>query len=129
MEQQLGISERTVSKVMQELKDLLLVEEKKQGLNKPNKIYHLSPVIGDDESHTPYIDPVPDYSGKRLYNPDSEDEYTGYNTELEIATPTENQSLHSQTHKICASEPSNFTAQEPQNLSPSYNNGKFDRVK
>jgi len=32
MEQQLGISERTVSKVMQELKDLSLVEEKKQGL-------------------------------------------------------------------------------------------------
>jgi CRP-like cAMP-binding protein len=33
MENQLGLSERTVSKVMQELKDFLLVEEKQQGMN------------------------------------------------------------------------------------------------
>jgi len=71
MEQQLGISERTVTKVMQELKDLSLVEEKQQGLNKPNKIYLLSPVISDNENPDPYVDPTPDY------NTDLEDEYTG----------------------------------------------------
>ena len=94
MEQQLGISERTVTKVMQELKDLSLVEEKKQGLNKPNKIYLLSPIIGDDETPDPYIDPAPDY------NPDTEQ---GYNLEPEVTTSTETQSLHCQTLNICTS--------------------------
>jgi len=61
MEAQTGLSKVTVLKVMQELKDLLLVEEKKQGLNKPNKIYLLSPVIGNDENPEPYLDPTPDY--------------------------------------------------------------------
>ena len=121
MEQQLGISERTVSKVMQELKDLSLVEEKKQGLNKPNKIYLLSPVIGDDENPDPYIDPAPDY------DPDIEDEYTSYNPEPEVTTPTEMQSLHCQTLKICTSEPANFTAQEPQIISPNYNNYNYNK--
>ena len=55
MEAQLGISERTVSKVMQELKDLALVEEKKQGLNKPNKIYLLIPVIDDGETASVFL--------------------------------------------------------------------------
>ena len=112
MEQQLGISERTVSKVMQELKDLLLVEEKKQGLNKPNKIYLLSPVIGDDENPDPYVDPAPDY------NPDLEHETT---------TPTETQPLHSQTLNIFTSEPANSTAHKPQNLSPNYNNYNYNK--
>jgi len=120
MEQQLGISERTVTKVMQELKDLSLVEEKKQGLNKPNKIYLLSPIISDDENPDPYVEPTPDY------DPDLEDEYTSYNHDHEITTPTETQSLHCQTLSICTSEPANFTAQEPQNLSPNYNNYNYN---
>jgi len=109
MEQQLGISERTVTKVMQELKDLSLVEEKKQGLNKPNKIYLLSPVISDGE------------------NPDSEDEYTGYNHDHEIITPMETQHLHCQPLNSCTSEPANFTAHKPQNLSPNYNNYNYTK--
>jgi len=113
MEQQLGISERTVSKVMQELKDLFLVEEKKQGLNKPNKIYLLSPIIGDDENLNHYVDPTPDYN--------LEDGYTGYATDPELILPTEAQNLHFQTRKNYASEPADFTVQEPQNLSPNDN--------
>jgi len=116
MEQQLGISERTVTKVMQELKDLSLVEEKKQGLNKPNKIYLLSPIISDDENPDPYVDPAP------------EDEYTGYNSDPEITTPTETQHLHCQTLNICTSEPANFTAQEPQYLSPNYNDFSYNKL-
>jgi hypothetical protein len=53
MEAQLGLSERTIAKVVQELKDFFLVEEKQQGLNKPNKIYLLSPIIGNDENPAP----------------------------------------------------------------------------
>ena len=121
MEQQLGISERTVTKVMQELKDLSLVEEKKQGLNKPNKIYLLSPVIGDGEKPAPYVDPAPDY------NPDLEDGYTGYNHDQETTTPTETQPLHSQALNICTSEPVKFTAHKPQNLSPNYNNYNYNK--
>ena len=115
MEQQLGISERTVSKVMQELKDLSLVEEKKQGLNKPNKIYLLSPIVGNDESPDPYVDPAP------------ENEYTGHNPETEIVTPTETQHLHCQPLNICTSEPANFTPHKPQNLSPNYNNYNYNQ--
>ena len=113
MEAQLGISERTVSKVMQELKDLFLVEEKKQGLNKPNKIYLLSPIIGDDENFDHYVDPAPDYNPEAEYN---------YIPEPEITSPSEAQHLHFQTRKNYASEPVNSTGQEPQELSPSNNN-------
>ena len=60
METQLGVSERTVTKIVQELKDFSLVEETKQGLNKPNKIYVLSPTIGNGTDPTPYLDPDPD---------------------------------------------------------------------
>jgi len=114
MEQQLGISERTVSKVMQELKDLLLVEEKKQGLNKPNKIFLLSPVVSDNENPDPYVDPAPEYNPDAKQDYISEGGYTGYNPEPEITAPAETQHLHCQTLKICTSEPANFTAQEPQ---------------
>ena len=69
MENQIGLSKVTVLKVMQELKDAFLVEEKKQGLNKPNKIYLLSPVVGNDESPDQYLDPAPDY------DPDKPHEY------------------------------------------------------
>jgi len=113
MEYQLGVSERTVSKVMQELKDLLLVEEKKQGLNKPNKIYLLSTIVGDDEDFNQYVDPAPDY------NPETE---YGYIPNPEIVSPTEAQHLHFQNRKNYASEPVNSTGQEPQNLSPNDNN-------
>ena len=44
MEAQLGVSDKTVGKAVQELKNLFLVEEKQQGMNKPNKIYLLSPL-------------------------------------------------------------------------------------
>jgi hypothetical protein len=62
MESQTGLSKVTVLKVMQELKDFQLVEERKQGFNKPNKIYLLSPIIGNDENPDPYLDPAPDYN-------------------------------------------------------------------
>lgn len=63
MERQLGLSERTVLKVMQELKALSLVGETHQGLNIPNKIYLLSPVIGDNENAAPYLDTETDNGG------------------------------------------------------------------
>ena len=128
MEQQLGISERTVTKVMQELKDLSLVEEKKQGLNKPNKIYLLSPVIGDGENPDPYVEPTPDYNPDTEHGYTSEGGYMGYNHDHEITTPTETQHLHCQPLNICTSEPANITAQEPQNLSPNYNNFSYNKL-
>jgi len=105
MEAQLGLSERTVSKVMQELKDLLLVEEKQQGLNKPNKIYLLSPIVGNDENADAYLDPDDDYA-----------------PEAEIITGSDTQDLRPWTRKSYASEPAesvivepvNSTAQDPQ---------------
>ena len=122
MEAQLGVSERTVSKVMQELKDLALVEEKKQGLNKPNKIYLLSPVVDDNENPAPYVGTDPDYNPD--YNP--EDAYENwhsesYDTEPEIIASPDTQNLHHQTRNIYASEPVNSTVQDPQNLSPNDN--------
>jgi len=126
MEQQLGISERTVTKVMQELKDLSLVEEKKQGLNKPNKIYLLSPVIGDGEHPDPYVDPIPDYNPDTEQGYTSEGEYMGYNHDHEITALTETQHLHCQPLNICTSEPANITAQKPQILSPNYNNYNYN---
>jgi len=55
MEKQLGLSKMTVLKVMRELKNHSLVKETKQGLNRPNKIYLLSPVIADSENPAPYL--------------------------------------------------------------------------
>ena len=56
MQKILGLSKMTVTKVMRELANLSLVEEKRQGLNKPNMIYILQPVIGDNEAAEPYLD-------------------------------------------------------------------------
>ena len=98
MEQQLGISERTVSKVMQELKGLFLVEEKKQGLNKPSKIYLLSPIVSDGENREQHIDHAFDY-----------------NPEYEYCDISENVDIG------CSLEPAIFAGQEPQNLSLNHN--------
>ena len=57
MEQQLGLSERTISKVMSELKAFCLVEEKKQGMGRANKIHILYPVIANNENPLPYLEP------------------------------------------------------------------------
>ena len=57
MEFQLGLSKMTVLKVTRELKGHLLVKETKQGLNRPNKIYLLSPVIASTESQSSYLSP------------------------------------------------------------------------
>ena len=111
MENQLGLSERTVSKVMQELKDLHLVEEKKQGMNRPNKIYLLSPVIDNNENPTPYLEPNPDY------NPEIGAE-NDYSTEPKITTPSEAQNLRSQTRNNYAPKPVIITPPNPQKLLP-----------
>ena len=113
MESQLGLSERTVSKVMQELKDLSLVEEKKQGLNKPNKIYLLSPIIGNDESPDPYLDPVPE----------TEDDCSPESLQI-----PETQNLHPQTRKNYASGPVNSAVPDPQNLRPNHNKFNNNQV-
>ena len=122
METQLGLSERTVSKVMQELKDFLLVEEKQQGMNKPNKIYLLSPIIGNDETPDPYLEPEGEY------NPEKWQEY-GCEPELVITADSDTQDLRSLTRNNYGSEPVenavpepvNITGQDPQNLRPNYN--------
>ena len=114
MEALLGISDRTISKVMQELKDLLLVEEKKQGLNRPNKIYLLSPVIDNGENPDPYITPDSDC------NPEKSDEHD-YETESEIPTATEAKDLRVRTRKNFASKCENSSVQEPKELRPNYN--------
>lgn len=57
MENQLGLSKMTVLKVMRELKNHSLVRETKQGLNRPNKIYLLSPVVASSENLAPYLSP------------------------------------------------------------------------
>jgi len=111
MESQLGLSERTVSKVMQELKDLFLVEEKKQGMNRPNKIYLLSPIIGNDENPTPYLEPSPDYNPE--IGADSD-----YATEPKIVTPPETQNLRPPTRNNYAPEPAENTTSRPVNSTP-----------
>ena len=126
METQLGVSERTVSKVMQELKDIALVEEKKQGLNKPNKIYLLIPVFGDGESADPYLDPAPDHNPEDAHDCISENWHgescnNGYIADPAITSSPDTQNIRVQTHKTYVPEPVNFTAQDPQNLSPNYN--------
>ena len=75
MEHQLGLSERTIAKVVQELKDFFLVEEKQQGLNKPNKIYLLSPIVGDEENPDQYIDPEADYNPEKAHDYGYESEH------------------------------------------------------
>jgi len=80
MEKHLGLSKVTVIKVMRELKELFLVKEKKQGLNMPNKIYILFPVIADNEPQTPHICPENDNSLDEVYNETSNEKYVHYDT-------------------------------------------------
>jgi hypothetical protein len=74
MENQIGLSKGTIIKDKQELNDIFLVEEKKQGFNKPNKIYLMSPVIRNDEPPDLYLDPESDYDPEIMpdYGCDSE---------------------------------------------------------
>lgn len=120
MEKELGISERTVKKVVQELINHCLLEEKKQGFNKPNKIYLLSPIIDSSESEETYPDPI-----------------TNYNSETENIEGTDTTELRPLNHNIYASDSSknydpiavNFvssqtvktTAMDTQNLRPNKN--------
>lgn len=90
MEKELGISERTVKKVVQELINHCLLEEKKQGFNKPNKIYLLSPIIDSSdssESEEPYLDPI-----------------TNYNSETENIEGTDTTELRLLNHNIYVSD-------------------------
>jgi hypothetical protein len=130
METQLGLSERTVSKVIQELKDFFLVEEKQQGLNKPNKIYMLSPIIGNDENPAPYLDPNNDY------DPEKADDY-GYSDDTVISTPPDPQDLRIPTRNNYASRPVenapaipvNSTVLDPQELRPNDNKANNNKKK
>ena len=136
MEQQLGLSERTVAKVMQELKDFSLVEEKKQGLNKPNKIYVMSPIIGGDDDPTPYLDPDTDYNPDKdhddnFYEDYSEDfsgdntNYTAGHKETILPTsdvcPQSRKNYASDSYKNATSGGVKNVSADPQNLSPSNN--------
>ncbi|MCL2604174.1 MAG: replication initiator protein A [Defluviitaleaceae bacterium] len=117
MEKRLGLSERTVTKVMQELKDFQLVEEKKQGMNRPNKIYLLAPIIGDGEPPEAYLDPEADDNPETT--PDND-----YMTEPEISAPRNPQNLRPPTRKTYASEPVDSAPPKPQDLRP--NNNKIN---
>jgi hypothetical protein len=135
MENQLGLSERTVVKVIQELKNFSLVEEKKQGLNKPNKIYVLSPVIGDDTDPAPYLDPDSDYNPEKDHdecyedcNDDFSADYTAGNKETispalvsDDIRPRTLNNCGSASEKIAPSGSVDIVSADPQNLSPSNN--------
>jgi len=130
MQTQLGLSERTVVKVMQELKDFSLTEEEQQGLGKPNKIYVLSPVISDDETPDPYIGSETDYD---LYKDRSENYNNDYNEDCGnrngIALPLVPKNLYPQTRKnynsvsekTASARDVNSVVADPQNLSPNKN--------
>ena len=128
MSAQLGISENTVLKAMKDLAKFFLVEEKKQGLNRPNRIYLLSPVVGNDDNPDPYLDPVPDYS-PNIHNNIEEDNYI-YEHATSAAMDTQN--LRSPTLNNCGSKPaknntlggSNSACPNPQILHP--NNNKLN---
>ena len=121
METQLGLSERTVVKVMQELKDVLLVEEKKQGMNKPNKIYLLTPVIADNENAEPYLDPEADYNPEDGHSGEWTDVYNEGYSRPATPTPTEPQKISPQHRKNYDAEPVNSTPPNPQELRPNDN--------
>lgn len=67
LEEKLGISIPTIRKAFQELKDISLLRDVKQGLNKPNRIYLFKPVVGKDEDDGSYY---PDDG----CNPENDDE-------------------------------------------------------
>ena len=112
MEAQVGLSKVTVLKVMQELKELFLVEEKKQGLNKPNKIYLLTPVVGGDENPDQYLDPAPGYSSEPIETIPSED--------IDCAFQ-DIQELYTQTNKNYTAGGINTVPPKVQNLYPNDN--------
>lgn len=51
MQSMLNLSKNTISKLMKELRNLQLIEEERQGLNKPNRIYLLVPEYTFDTLH------------------------------------------------------------------------------
>ena len=122
MENQIGLSKVTIIKVMQELKDFFLVEEKKQGLNKPNKIYLLSPIISNDENPDPYLDPDSDYNPEKMpdYSYDSEHIENDTAGDIHSLLPTQ-QELNLRTYKKYTAGSMETEPPKVQDLNPNNN--------
>jgi len=129
MENQIGLSKVTIIKVMQELKDVLLVEEKQQGLNKPNKIYLLSPIIGNDESPTPYIDPDADYNPEKSEDYEDEAEYDSMTGGDIYSVLPSVQELNTRTLKNYTAGSIETIRPEVQKLNPNDNKANHNKKK
>jgi hypothetical protein len=81
-------------------------------LNKPNKIYLLSPIIGNDENPEPYLDPDTDY------NPEKTPDY-GYDSEhIENCTSGDIHSLLPTQQELYPRTLKNYTAGSTENEPP-----------
>jgi hypothetical protein len=109
MQEQLNLSKNTIGKIVKELKSFELVDEKQQGLSKPNKIYLLAPSVSGDEIPAPWSD--------------SET----WDSKLPNSVIPDSQNVGFKNPNNCASELPNFAPAESQNLTPSnsdFNNNK-----
>jgi len=127
MQAMLNLSEKTVTKIVKELKSFALMEEQRQGINKPNKIYLLAPVISNTEVYgtgtVEFTVPEPQVL------PSEESDLTGVlhgiGENTDIIDTFENPH-ESRTRKNYGSGTVKSTGQDPQILRPSYKENKDD---
>jgi len=136
MQSMLRLSANTVTKVVKELKAFALMEETKQGINKPNKIYLLVPIVENGNENEVVID-ICDTGPANIASPEIQSNEPGP-PEISEETAT----LHGigasssepetqgkpWTPKICESGHANFATQDTQILNPSYKESKETNI-
>lgn len=80
MQEMLGLSDKTVKKAIDQLKEFGLMEEERLGFNRPNRIY-LTAVTLENTGHGDF--PIPDTENLRLLNRKNSDSRTGESPTLD----------------------------------------------
>ena len=144
MSEQMGLSRNTITKIVNELKAVALVEEQTQGHNRPNKIYVQAPVFTQDNTFDPdhadepRVNDMDDCKQNDSYTePDCINDVLqcnqrpGTNIPLQPAKTLGAQNLRTQAPNICASRGANFMHQDAQVLTTSnnnFNNNNFNKM-
>jgi len=136
MQSMLRLSANTVTKVVKELKAFALMEETKQGINKPNKIYLLVPIVENGNENEVVID-ICDSGHANIATPEmqsnepgppeiSEETATLHGIGASSSEPETQENPW--TPQICESGPAKFATQDPQILNPNYKEYKDNDV-
>lgn len=123
MAEEMGLSQSTINKLIKKLRELELLEEKRQGLNKPNRIYLLKPKV--EQVEEAFSDDG-ELDSKNVMCP-SENKSSSSKTEYEISGSVNSTGQETRKCNFDRSGSVNSTGQDPLKLHPKkkYSRNKY----